>query len=97
MAKVRFGVRKNYYTKDCIVHTSQLSNDRLLRVRSEQAVHLFDSAKFDYTPANCVRAGDLCMFSVDNEEKYVLSRITQLSYLRGNKREREYSSLRHDN
>ena len=72
---------------------SQLSNDRLLRVRSEQASHLFDSTKFNYTPANCVMAGDLCLFkSVDNEEKYVLGRIIQFSYLRGNKREREYSS-----
>ena len=32
---------------------SQLSNDRLLRVRSEQTSHLFDSTKFNYTPANC--------------------------------------------
>ena len=72
---------------------SQLSNNRLLRVRSEQASHLFDSTKFNYTPANCVRAGDLCLFkSVDNEEKCVLDRIIQFSYLCGNKREREYSS-----
>ena len=72
---------------------SQLSNDRLLRVRSEQASHLFDSTKFNYTPANCVRAGDLCLFkSLDNEEKYVLGRIIQFSYLCGNKRVREYSS-----
>ena len=40
-----------------------------------------------------MRAGDLCLFkSIDNEEKYVLGRIIQFSYLRGNKREREYSS-----
>ena len=68
---------------------SQLPNDRLLRVRSEQASHLFDSTRFNYTPpANCVRAGDLWLFkSVDNEEKYVLGRIIQFSYIRGNKRE----------
>ena len=48
---------------------SQFSNDRLLRVRSDQESHLFDSTKFYYTPANCVRARDLCLFkSVDSEE-----------------------------
>ena len=72
---------------------SQLSNDRLLRVSSEQASHLFDSTKFNYTPANYARAGDLCLFkSIDNEEKYGQGRIIKFSYLRGNNREQEYSS-----
>ena len=50
---------------------SQISNDRLLRVRTEQASHLFNFRKYKYTPANCARAGDLCLFkSVNDAEKY---------------------------
>ena len=38
-------------------------------------------------------AGDLCLFkTVDDEEKYIIGRVIQFSYLRGSKREREYSS-----
>ena len=71
----------------------QVSNDRLLRVRSEQASHLFNSTQYNHVPENCVSAGDLCLFkTVDDAEKYIIGRVIQFSYLRGKKREREYSS-----
>jgi len=40
-----------------------------------------------------VNCGDLCIFNrVNDSSKCLVGRITQLSYLTGNKRERQYSS-----
>ena len=72
----------------------QLSNDRLLRVRSAQPSHLFtginDGARSG--PQTTVYSGDLCIFQRIDTEKYLLGRVVQFSYMEGSKSERQYSS-----
>ena len=42
---------------------------------------------------NTVRAGDLCAFRrIDDNNKFLLGRVVQFSYLHGNKWQRQYSS-----
>ena len=42
---------------------------------------------------HCVRAGELCVFSrVDSEERLLLGRVIQFSYMCRNKMERQYTS-----
>ena len=73
---------------------TQLSNDRLLRVREDQPAHLYSgsSARLE-TPAHVI-AGDLVIFKrCDDGEKMLLGRVVQFSYMTGRtKEERSYSS-----
>ncbi len=73
----------------------QVSNDRLLRVRSQQPTHVFATTYLSTTDTqrNVVKSGDMCLFKrVDDPSKSLLGRIVQFSYLKGNKRARQYSS-----
>ena len=72
---------------------NQVSNDRLLRVRSSQPSHLFnDDNVEDSGPRSKVNSGDLCIFNrIDSNQKLV-GRVIQFSYLEGNKKQRQYSS-----
>lgn len=77
-----------------IQENTQISNDRLLRVRSDQPSHLFSGTEVNdrnLSPKNLVHAGDLCLFRRIDCEKVLLGRIVQFSYLFGSKRERQYS------
>ena len=69
----------------------QLSNDRLLRVRGQDAGHLFSNSSEEHTNDSCVSVGDMSVFA-NEEGKYVFGRIVQFSYLRGTKREQQYSA-----
>ena len=72
---------------------NQLSNDRLLRVRSAQPTHLFNSSnEIRCQRQELVESGDLCAFKQEDSEKVFLGRTIQFSYLEGTKKEREYSS-----
>ena len=72
----------------------QLSNDRLLRVRSAQPTHLFSGTRGnDSGPQQRVYSNDLCFFRRIDSEKLLIGRVVQFSYLEGSKRAREYSSL----
>ena len=77
----------------------QLSNDRLLRVRSAQPSHLFTGMNKCNTSLSAsghqerVCSGDLCIFRRIDSEKLLLGRLIQFSYLEGSKKSREYSSL----
>ena len=76
-----------------IQEKEQLSNDRLLRVRSKNADHLYSVESRCVSASNTVRAGDLCAFRrIDDGTKFLLGRVIQFSYLNGNKRQRQYSS-----
>lgn len=71
---------------------TQLSNDRLLRVRSSQPSHIFGNS--DSSPeksSDFVHIGDLCLFRQLGSEKVLLGRVIQFSYLSGSKKEREFS------
>lgn len=75
----------------------QLSNDRLLRVRSAQPTHLFSGISNIRScllgPQKIIFSGDLCVFKrVDDEKKKLIGRIIQFSYMEGSKKAREYSS-----
>ena len=63
-----------------------ISNDRLLRVRSEQPFHVF-SVSTPGTGTNtssCIKSEDLCIFRrVDDEDKYLCGRVIQFSHLSG--------------
>ena len=77
---------------------TQLSNDRLLRVRSAQPSQLFNGMNIFNTSLSGsgqqqqVFSGDLCIFRRVDSEKLLVGRVIQFSYL-GSKRSREYSSL----
>ena len=59
----------------------------------EQPSHLFTGVDEQRTSPTNVRVGDLCVFRrVDSEDKFLLGRVIQFSYLTGNKRQCEYSS-----
>ena len=73
----------------------QVSNDRLLRVHLQQPTHVFATTYLTTTDTqrNIVKSGDMCLFKrVDDPSKSLLGRIVQFSYLKGNKRARQYSS-----
>ena len=60
----------------------QLSNDRLLRVREEQPTHLSPDRFQKSVEDSNIRAGDLCVFRrIDDNEKLLLGRVVQFSYL----------------
>ena len=69
----------------------QLSNDRLLRVREQQASHLMDSENVDILDS-FVKVGDYCIFKRIDHPKFIIGRVIQFSYLYGNKRDRQYSA-----
>ena len=71
----------------------QMSNDRLLRVRSNQPSHLFSStSNSKICSSTNVQINSLCFFRrIDNDE-IILGRVVQFSYLQGSKKQREYSS-----
>ena len=75
---------------------NQLSNDRLLRVRSTQSSHLYTGGNgddsFDSGHQKKVNSGDMCVFKRIDCEKVIIGRVIQFSYLDGGKRERQYSS-----
>ena len=78
-----------------IQENCQVSNDRLLRVRSDQPSHLFSGMEIqerNENPTKHVHAGDLCIFRRVDCEKVLLGRIVQFSYLEGTKKQRQYSS-----
>ena len=69
-----------------------LSSDRLIRVREGA----------DTSSTNCqsasshtlVSSGDLCIFKrIDDVDKLLIGRIVQFSYLKGTKRQQEYSGM----
>ena len=71
----------------------QLSNDRLLRVRAAQPNHLFNNNNENRCQRQeVVQSGDLCVFKQVDNNKVVLGRVIQFSYLEGTKKQREYSS-----
>ena len=87
----------NYIRKSTALYLIQendpLSNDRLLRVRATQPSHLYSATNVEMNARHRVRAGELCVFSrVDSEERLLLGRVIQFSYMYGNKRERQYTS-----
>ena len=72
----------------------KVSTNRLPRVCSEQPSHTFSGLDLDKCgPMKSVWAGDLCVFTrVDSQEKCLVGQIIQFSYMKGNKREQQYSS-----
>lgn len=71
----------------------QVSNDRLLRVRSSQPSHLFNDDNMEPSgPQTKVNSGDLCVFKRIDSKKNLLGRVIQFSYLEGSKKQRQYSS-----
>ena len=73
----------------------QLSNDRLLRVRTDQPEHLFSGhqeAGNEDGIQSIVRVGDMCVFQRVESSNLLLGRAVCFSYLEGNKRQRQYSS-----
>ena len=73
---------------------NQLSNDRLLRVRSIQPSHLFNKdVSNGCNNEGKVNSGDLCFFRRMDSDKVLIGRVVQFSYLEGSKKQREYSSL----
>ena len=71
----------------------QVSNDRLLRVRAEQPSHLYSKNNEQSRDPSHVLIGDLCIFRrVDCDKKVLLGRVVKFSYLKGTKKQREYSS-----
>ena len=73
----------------------QLSNDRLLRVRSAQPSHLFSVSDGNDNSSSSrqdiVNSGELCVFKRINSVKHLLGRVVQFSYLEGSKKSRQYS------
>lgn len=73
----------------------QLSNDRLLRVRSAQPSHLFsddnDNSLSSASRQDIVNSGELCVFKRCNSPKHLLGRVIQFSYLKGSKKSQQYS------
>ena len=73
----------------------QLSNDRLLRVRSAQPTHLFSVSDAVISSESgqqaIVNSGDLCVFQRIDSMKHLIGCVVQFSYLKDTKRECEYS------
>ena len=70
---------------------TQLSNDRLLRVRGVQPEHVFTGETRNVSGDNVVSSGELCVFKRIDCPNYLLGRIVQFSYLQGKKRQRQFS------
>ena len=69
----------------------QLSNDRLLRVRSDQPSHLLDVENVVVVDS-FAKVGDFAIFKRFDNDKFLIGKIVQFSYLDGKKRDRQYSS-----
>ena len=62
-------------------------------VLSNQIIFFSSRSENNHGQQDTVKCGDLCVFNrVDDWSKCLIGRITQFSYLAGNKRERQYSS-----
>ena len=70
---------------------SQLSADRLLRVRALQPTHIYSNKMPSMVPRKSICSGDLCIFERVDSPMCLLGRIIQFSYLDGSKRDRQYS------
>ena len=69
-----------------------VSNDRLLRVRSNQPSHIYHSKESTLYPKNHIKSGDLCIFKREGmANEHLIGRIVQFSYLSGSKRDRQFS------
>ena len=66
-----------------------LSSDRLIRVRKDDPKSASKSAQTE----SVVSSGNLCVFRRIDCNKIVIGRVVQFSYLEGNKRPQEYSSM----
>ena len=75
-----------------VQENSQLSADRLLRVRATQPDHVYDSGKSVSLSKNTISSGDLCLFKRVDCDKCLIGRVVQFSYLTGNKRQRQFSN-----
>ena len=70
-----------------------LSSDRLLRVRKKQLSHIHNTRSDAVYPENHIKTCDLCIFNrVDDQSKFAIGRVLQFSYMRGSKKEREFSA-----
>ena len=70
-----------------------LSTDWLLRVRDEQPSHIFSTSLSQDSNDNHLYCGSLCIFKrIDDDKRYLVGRAVQFSYLKGSKKERQYSS-----
>ena len=83
-----------FYTKiHCvtpIAGNTVLSSDRLIRVRENNEKSSSEPARTKPT----VPSGDLCVFrQVNAQNKILLGRMVQLSYLEGTKRQQEYLGM----
>ena len=70
----------------------QISNDCLPRFWSDQPLHLFSGTDLGREKnSSLVQMGELCLFRQVDKEKALLGRVIQFSYLKGNKKQREFS------
>ena len=60
-------------------------------MRPEQAHHLLNNDNCNMLDS-CIKVGDFCVFKRIDNEKFLIGKIVQFSYLEGNKRDRQYSS-----
>ena len=68
-----------------------LSSDRLIRVRGSEDKTVETEAAQTQT---IVSSGDLCIFRrIDDINKLLIGRVVQFSYLKGTKRQQEYSGI----
>ena len=75
-----------------VQESTQLSVDRLLRVRAKQPDHVHGSGKSIFSSKNKISSGDLCLFKRVDCNKCLIGRVVQFSYLTGNKRQRQFSN-----
>ena len=70
-----------------------VSNDRLLRVRRDHPSHIFSETDAQISDTDYLKCGDLGLFRTVDDSRYtIIGRVVQFSYLRGTKKQREYSS-----
>ena len=72
---------------------TQLSCDRLLRVRAVQPNHVFVGSQHDVSSSRrSIASGDLCIFKRIDCSECLVGRVVQFSYLLGTKRQRQFSN-----
>ena len=69
---------------------TQLSCDRLLRVRAVQPNHVFVRSQQDVSSS--IASGDLCIFKRIDCSECLVGRVVQFSYLLGTKKQRQFSN-----
>ena len=68
----------------------ELSSDRLIRVRANDGQSSSEPARTETT----VTSGDLCIFrQIDTDDRILVGRMIQFTYLSGTKRQQEYSGM----